>query len=209
MDPHQFQRVGYMVQLSGFGFQAAGNWKGLAKDLLVTVPFNESAGPIYKGMPWHAWNPMPNWAEVAGVISSFEWRGGACDPIEIEFYISQQNALQIKQLMQKSLLTTKVESMIWWLADYDNETKLWYDQSYPQDPDYGITGRINGRVKPELETHLTPEKIADNVDVNIYKTKISVVPAGDQLWNLIFAASPKQPVVRCWGALLGGQNTST
>jgi len=201
-NPKEQKRVGYLVSFAGLETLT------LKPDLGVFVPYNASGPTDYKGITLTpATDPtqgrMPT-AQVVGVMEKFTWRGGICDAITIDFYVSQQNALLIKQLVQAALKSTAVTTLAYWICSYDDETKQWFEQAFPADDSGIVTGHINGRAKPILEAHLTPTKVSADVDVNVYKAKVSIVPMGETLHNLCFAASPKQNVVRQWGLAISG-----
>lgn len=63
---------------------------------------------------------------LVGVIETLEWEGRAGDPLEINMYVSQENATQLKRLQQSTLTTTKVSALDYSILDYDPETKQWF-----------------------------------------------------------------------------------
>jgi len=210
VDPKKMEkRVGYVLSLDGFGVNGGA---GLKNDLYLNTPYHAAwpmkphfkaahdsitteANSKQKGNP--AWM-----ITVAGVIKQFTWKGGVCDPVIIEFYCSQQNALLMKQRQNISLPHTKITTMVWWIVDYDQETKRWFEQCYPL-ANEGIKGHITGRYQPMLDVHMVAERIADNVDMNVYYTKIGLVPGGTGTFGIMFAASPDKKVVKTWGVQLG------
>lgn len=198
MDPNQHLPFGYVVALNGFGLAAT-----LPKDLQVHLPFNASAAPNFKALTYtgpSSTAPM-GVAKVVGVIESFSWEGGTADPIKLEFYVSQENAMQIASLQHLALKTTLVSALGWWLADYDQEDKKWFEQAYPVTVTGAITGHINKRKDPDLKVDLHPVKVRDNIDVNVYKVTLAVVPAGNAKYKLNFASSYQQKVIKSWGIL--------
>ncbi len=178
MDPNVHRRVGYVTALNGFGLK-----RTLTPDLQVSLPFyrgaDKSAAPTYKQLTYTAPTPTSpiGIATVVGVIKTFGWPGGVGDPITLEFYVSQENAAQIKTLQQLTLATTLVSTLSWWIADYDQECKKWFEQAYPLGAGT-ITGHINGRDDPELDVDLTPTKVKSGIDVNAYKVRLVLVPRG-------------------------------
>jgi hypothetical protein len=199
MDPNENKRFGYVTSLHGFGLPAA-----LPKDLQVHLPFNRSDTPAFRALTLtkpSATSPMSS-AKVVGVVETFSWAGGAGDPIKLEFYVSQENAMQIMSLQQRALKTRLVTSLAWWIADYDQEVKQWFEQAHP-DSVKGITGHINGKKEPELEVDLKPVQVKSGVDVNVYKVTLAVVPAGHFKYKLRFASTHDKKVIRSWGVLIG------
>ena len=198
MDPNEQKRIGYITALNGFKLAAT-----LPADLQVSVPFNSGANPTFSGLQY---TPKSDTipvgvAKVVGVIEKFEWNGGIGDPIKLEFYVSQENATQIKALQQQSLQTTKVDALAWWLADYDQEVKKWFEQAYPIGG--SITGIITGKENPELDVDLNPVPVKDGIDVNVYKVTMAVVPAANKQYTLHFANSDQKKVIKAWGLVVG------
>src|SRR5689334_21959507 len=95
MNPTEQPRIGYVVALDGFGLVGP-----LAKDLQVSIPFNTGKiAPAYKGLTFVTPQKPPlKVVKVVGVIERFAWEGGVGDPIKIDFYVSQENATQVKAL---------------------------------------------------------------------------------------------------------------
>jgi hypothetical protein len=78
-DPNEHERVGYVTALAGLGMAEA-----LRADLTVTSPLTRVATP------------------VVGVIARFDWAGGVGDPLKIDMYVSQENAVQVKALQHRA-----------------------------------------------------------------------------------------------------------
>lgn len=199
MDPNVHARFGYITALNGFGLAAT-----LPADLQVHIPFNTGAAPTFAGLQYTAPSATApvGVAKVVGVIEKFSWAGGVGDPIHVEFYVSQENATQIKSLQQLALKTTSVKSLAWWLADYDQEVKKWFEQAYPLGTG-SITGLINGKDNPALDVDLNPQKVKDGIDVNVYKVTVEVVPAANLQYTLHFANSDQKKVIKSWGLVVG------
>jgi hypothetical protein len=172
--------VGWVTALDGFGLSAG----GVKADLTVTQPVTR--GRI----------------TVVGVLENFSWAGGAGDPLKLDFYVSQENATQIKALQQTALKNTRVSKLGWWIADYDQETKAWYEKSYPMSPST-ISGTIQGNENPSLDVDLTGAPVKDGIDVMVYKVAIEVAPAANQQYALHFADSAAKPIVKAWGLQVG------
>jgi len=182
-DPNEHKCIGYVTS---FG--------GLSKDLTVSLSFFQGFTPTYTGIPSKASS-----TKVVGVIDKFSWAGGVGSPIQIDFYVSQQNATQIKTAQQSSL-TTKVSSLGWWIVDYDQESRQWYEASYPMS-----AATINGLIqaKSMLNVDLTPVPAKDGIVVNVCRITLSVAPGGNTSYALRFANSPTKPVVKSWGLVVG------
>jgi hypothetical protein len=199
MDPNEQKRFGYIVAFKGFD-------KVFAKDLKVAVPYN-GVTPQYTGGGFAVTPPGPGVpageATVVGVIEKFEWNGGVGDPLKFEFYVSQENAMQIKAMQQSALQTTKIQGLAWWIADFDQEKKKWFEQAHPMPLSAGVTGIITGKDNPELDVDLNPVPVKDGIDVNVYKITMGVVPAANKQYNLHFCNTHGKPVVKAWGLVVG------
>jgi hypothetical protein len=193
-DPNAHQRVGFVTSLGGFGQKST-----LTPDLQVAVPYNSTSAPTFAGLQYQRATSGGS-AKVVGVIANFAWNGGVGDAIKIDFWVSQQNAVQIKTMQQSVLTTTKINGLSWWIANYDQEAKVWYEQAYPKS-----STTISGSVKsnPGLSVDLTPVPAKDGIDVYIYKVSIAVVPAANNAYSLQFANSAYKPLVKSWGLQVG------
>jgi hypothetical protein len=176
--PNEHPRVGYVTAFAGLGLPQA-----LSADLTVTNPLTGAR------------------ITVVGVIEQFEWNGGVGDPLQIDMYVSQENATQLKALQQSTLKTTKVSALNYVIIDYDPETEEWFTQAAPQQPQ--LSGIVPGTPSPELNVDLTPVPVKAGIDVNVYKVSVQIAPGANQAYVLTFANSSTQPVVKAWGLVTG------
>jgi hypothetical protein len=200
MDPNEHKRVGYVTKLDGFGLTGP-----LPADLRVNVPFSDGRTLGYAGLqtaPGITGSAAPLIASVVGVMEKWEWDGTVGGPIKIDFYCSQENATRIKTLQQLALKTTNVKALGWWICDYDQETKTWYEAAYPKSAP-AVTGIIMGKDNPELNVDLTPVPVKDGIEVNVYKVSIAVVPGANQQYALDLANSSTRSVAKSWGLIVG------
>jgi hypothetical protein len=177
-DPNVQERVGYVTSFAGLGLAEA-----LRADLAVTSPLTRVTTP------------------VVGVIGNFAWAGGIGDPLKIDMYVSQENAVQLKTLQQTALTTTKVTALDYSVIDYDQETKQWFIQAAPQSPP--LSGIVPGGQNPELNVDLTPVPVKAGIDVNVYKVSVQIAPGANQAYGLTFANSSTKPVIKAWGLVTG------
>jgi hypothetical protein len=178
-EPNQHP-VGWVTTLDGLGLAPG----GLKADLTVIQPITGDA------------------ITVVGVVENFSWGGGVGDVLHIEFYASQENATQIKPLQQMALRNPIVNNLAWWIADWDPETKAWYEKSYPMSPST-ISGTIQGEDNPTLDVDLTGAPVKDGIDVMVYKIAINVAPATNQQYTLHFANSASKTLAKPWGLQVG------
>ena len=210
--PNQYQSVGYVTSLSGFGLAAP-----LATDLQVSVPFNTGAKPAFTGLQYiepdmqislhpalgqdltKPGSPVGS-AKVVGVIDKFGWDGAVDGPISLDFYVSQENAHQIMSLRALTLKTTAIKSLGWWIVGYDPQVKVWYERAYPLGG--SVTGEIASKESPLLNVDDGPVKVGSS-DAMVQKVSLTAVPAADRVYTLQFANSSKIKVVRSWGFVAG------
>ena len=183
MDPNEHQRIGWLTKLDGFGLPTG----GLQADLQVSDPL--AAG-----------NGKPMVVPVAGVLEKLSWAGGAADPLHLDFYVSQQNAAQIKALQQTALKNTAVKVLDLLVVDYDQGAKAWFTELIPGQP---LSGTIAGQGNPQLNVDLTPVPVKDGIDVNVYKVSIAVSPQAHQVYTLKLSSSSTRTVVKSWGVASG------
>jgi hypothetical protein len=202
-DPNEHKSVGY---ITAFVMANPKSNVTFSQDLKVYTPYQGpplNYGGMVASMPG---SPAPGskaapmgTAQVVGIIEKFQWAGGVGDPIQIEFYVSQENAVKLKALQQQTLTSTKVSQLGWWIADYDQETKKWYEKAYPQSSRV-ITGIIAPPQNPQLDVNLAPV-MAKNVPM--YKVTMKVAPTPNMPYTLFFANSSTKPASKPWGLKVG------
>jgi hypothetical protein len=179
MDPNEHQRIGWVTKLDGFGLLVG----GLRADLQVSDPLT-------------AGNDKPTVVPVVGVLEKFSWAGGAADPLHLDFYVSQENATQLKALQQTALKNTAVKVMDFIVIDFDPEAKAWFTGLIPAQQ---LSGTIAGQGNPQLNVDLTPVPVKDGIDVMVYKVSIAVSPQLHQVYSLKLANSSTRTAVKSWG----------
>lgn len=203
MDPTQKQRFGYITSLDGFGLSAA-----LDLDITVYTPYNVGANPTYAGLGSNYTastedNPIST-CKVVGILEQFSWNGGVGDPMSFSLYMSQENATKIKALQQMTLKTTTIKKLGFWVGNYDEEVKKWYEEAYPKAPTE-LTGQLNAPGKNDIRLAVAnePVKVAPNIDVNVFNVFLEMVPAANQQHTIHFASSDQKKVVKGWGLVVG------
>lgn len=206
MDPTKKQRVGYLVAFEGLDLGA----NNLAKDVIVYTPFNSADVPKYTKVTTTAGAGEaaggPHTVTVVGAIESFSFGGGVGDPICISAYVSAQAQALLKGKLQTTLKTTKVTTLEWWIINFDEENKMWYEESFPlgNKNSMSVAGQLNAAGK-DVRLNVSEEatKIAPNIDVNVYNMYFEIVPAANLTYDLHFASSAKTPYARAWGLQVG------
>jgi hypothetical protein len=194
MDPSKKQRVGYLTSFKGLGL---GDF--LKQDIEVFTPYPDAAtGGEAASLK------TENKFKTTGIIESWSFGGGVGDPICISAYISAENAQAIKAKMQNALTTTKITQLGWWIIDFDEETKKWYEQCYPKAPTT-VTGQLNAPGAKDIRIHVAdePTKVAANIDVNVYNIFFEIVPAANTTFALHFATSATTQFIMNWGLKVG------
>ncbi|XXY47183.1 hypothetical protein WME91_44985 [Sorangium sp. So ce269] len=200
MDPLKKQRVGYLVMFSGL------QGLTLAKDLKVFTPYAEDSIGYSAVTSSAVGTSTMKAVEVVGVLENFSWGGGVGDPIALSGYISQENAKQLQVKQQTTLKGTGISALAWWIVNYDEENKQWFEEAHPIDT-AGIKAQLNapGGKDVRLAVANEPVKIAPNIDVNVFNLYFEVVPAANSTYDFHFATSSKMKFVKGWGLKVGTQ----
>lgn len=201
MDPTKKQRVGYLVNFQGLDLG-----EFLKQDIEVFTPFNTGGDPAYTGLtaPAAGGDSGNKKVTVVGIIENFSWGGGVGDPICISAYVSAENAQQLQVKQQTTLKTTTITKLSWWIANYDEETKAWFEEAHPMTP-AEVKGQLNAPGKTDIRLAVASEavKIAPNIDVNVYNVYFEIVPAANQSYDLRFATSTSKQFIKGWGLKVG------
>lgn len=201
MDPSKKQRTGYLLTLDGLGLDAT-----LPQDIQVFSPFNAAAADYTASDLVIDTSITPSKITCVGVIEHLSWDGGVGDPISISAYISSENAQQIKAKLQTTLKTTAIKHLSWWIVNFDEENKAWFEEAYPKDPTH-VTGQLNAPGKTDVRLHVSDNatKVAQNIDVNVYQLSLEIVPAANSTYVLGFGISQQKKHVKAWGLKVGTQ----
>jgi hypothetical protein len=193
-DPAKTQRAGYLVSFNGLGMG-----EFLKQDLEV-FSFFDIKRKTYDGITLDATGKL----KCTGIIESFTWNGGVGDPLCISAYISAENGEVLKAKMKSTLSTTKIDTLAWWITNFDVESKLWYEEAFPKTP-LTVKGMLNAPGGKDIRLQVADQatKVAANIDVNVYNVYFEIVPGANAIYALHFATSAKTKVVRNWGFAMG------
>jgi hypothetical protein len=196
MDPVKKQRVGYLTAFNGIGLSAA-----LAADLSVYSPYNSAAAPTYAAAAPDATTKL---VKAVGILENVSWNGGVGDAFTFSCYMSSENANLLKALKSLTLKTTSISSLGWWICNFDEETKQWFEEHHPLAP-LAISAQLNAVSKNDIRLHVAdePVKVASNIDVNVYNVYFEIVPAANQTATFHVASSPTKKVALNWGLVVG------
>lgn len=186
MSPGVHKRIGYITAFQAFGAPKLGS------DLTLSLPFT----PSHELLSMIQAPGLPPVTKVVGVIQDFSWSGGAADPLKISFFVSQENATLLRALQQTTYKTNSVSSLGWWIGDYDQEAKVWFDEAYPVSSS-AVSGTLT--VSSAFSVNLSPVPVAAGIDVNVYEVSIQVSPAQHKVSTLAFANSSRLTLTKSWG----------
>jgi len=194
MDPTKKQRFGYLTAFNGLGLAAA-----LATDISVFCPYNNATAPAYTPVAI-----ANNKVSVVGVVENVNWNGGVGDAFSFSVYMSSENAMLLKTLQQMTLKTTSISALGFWIADFDEEVKAWFEQAHPLAP-LSLTCQLNAPTPKDIRLHVAdePVKVAAGIDVNVYNVYFEVVPAANQTATFNLATSSTKKVAKNWGLVVG------
>jgi hypothetical protein len=185
MDPNEHKRIGWVTKLDGFGLPAG----ALQADLQVSDPLTATADKPAVTVP------------VVGVLEKFSWAGGAGDPLQLDFSVSQENAMQIKAVQQTAHVNTAVTALDFIVIDYDLQAKAWFTELIPAQT---LSGAVAGKGNPQLNVDLTGTPAKDGIDIVVYKVSIAVSPQAHQVYSLKVSTSSTKTAVKSWGVVVSG-----
>ncbi|MFO0660566.1 MAG: hypothetical protein U0165_12150 [Polyangiaceae bacterium] len=199
MDPSKKQRVGYLVWFQGLDMDSEGFLK---QDVEVFTPYASNAANYTEVSS--LWDSGAGKMKATGVIENFSFGGGVGDPICISAYVSAENGEALKAKMKGTLTTTKIKKLAWWIVNFDEENKAWFEECHPLTPAV-MTGQLNAPGGKDIRLVVADEatKVHPNVDVNVYNIYFEVVPAANSTYDMHFATSVKTKFVRNWGLKVG------
>lgn len=193
MDPTKKQRVGYLVSFKGLDLGDL-----LTPDIEVFTPFN-GGSPSYSKL-----TVTDDKVKVVGILENFSWRGGVGDPISISAYISGENASELIAKQKTTLKTTSLTNLGWWIGNFDEVAKEWFEEAYPKSPEE-ITAQLNAPGGKDIRLTVSPKaiKVSPNIDVKVHNLSFEVVPAANQTFDFHFATAKLKSSVNRWGLVVG------
>ncbi len=202
-NPQNTTRVGYLTKFTA----ADGKIATLDADISVYTGFN--AKPEYGGVAI-----ADGKVTCVGVIASVYTAGGAGDPIDFEVYISGANSTKLQTATASPLANTDITLMDFWVGNFDQEQKKWYDEFHPTEAGkmkamFNSSGGSNGTPKVvSCVPDKTGEFILPSSDVKVYKWSFTIVPAANLLTTLTFAPGLSKKSVRPWGLEIASAKTN-
>jgi hypothetical protein len=201
-NPQNTTRVGYLTKFTA----ADGKIATLDADISVYTGF--SGTPEYSGI-----SIADSKVTCVGIISSIYTKGGAGDPIDVEVYISGANSTKLLTATANPLANTDISSLDFWVGNFDQEQKKWYDEYHPTEGAvkamFNSSGGSNGTPKSvACYPDKTGEFISTNSDVKVYKWSFTIVPAANLLTKFTFAPGLSKKSVRPWGLEIASAKTN-
>lgn len=175
--------VGYVLFWSGC------SGLNLPKDITVWNPFGASLGQtVVSGES----------IKCIGLIESFTYEGGEEDPIRISCYVSKDVAANIRAKLANPLPSTKTK-VVWYIIAYDDDAKNWYEAALIKDSAKAEANvdTTKGQVQMFISNEAT--RIAETLEIKVYKFEFQIVPAAGVTTNLEFATGAYQRIVKQWG----------
>ena len=198
-DPNEHKRFGYITSLKGFGPSATVELK---RDLACACAYS-GATPTYNDIAIAGGDRSSlGRVQVVAVLEKFHWGGGVNHPLAFGIYMSQENALALKAAQQSTLTSTRIDELGFWIGNYDQELKVWYEEVYPASVPR-ITGVVGLKENPGLHVDLSGVRAATGSDALLYRVTLNVAPAGNEAFTLFFASSSKKRQVKSWGLQVG------
>jgi len=192
MDASKKQRVGYLTAFTGLGTQVG----ALAQDIEVWSPYG--ATPTYAGVAIAAEK-----VKCVGIIQSVDYGGGVGDPYGFNVYISGNNAQKLNAAMKNTFDSTTISVCNWWVGNFDEEEKAWYEEVYPKNND--MKGMLNAQGKNmKIAVDSVGVKVNSNVDVKVFSWYFEIVPAANVLTDVLYAVGVKKNSVKHWGLSIAG-----
>lgn len=173
MPPNEHLLVGWVTALNGFGLSAG----TIKNDLTVTNPLTGTRTP------------------VVGVLGRFLWNGGTADPLQLQFYVSQENYVQLRTLTELGLKDRAVSALNFSVVNFYPETAAWYTAFAPLQQ---LSGILVPATNPVLDVSTTPVSAAG---LSVYEVQAEIGPSGNGVYDLKLETSPTTASVHAWGVL--------
>ena len=176
-------RVGYLLTWSGLG------GLNLAKDIEVWNPYSTAGQKVVSGPK----------VKCIGLIERFQYNGDPGDPIRIRVMVSRGTATEVRSRISRPITNTKVK-FAWYIVDFDEEDKLWYELSYVKSPTTGAEGALDsmgGELQMFVDKEGTP--LAPTLDIRVFGVEFQLVPEENKTATLEFATGSKRRMVKTWG----------
>jgi len=114
-------------------------------------------------------------------------------------YVSAENANLLRARKQLGLPTLAINTLGFWIINYDLIAKVWFEQCYPLVPQL-FSGALNAPSTLDVRIHVadTLVQVATNIDVSVYNVYFEVIPAGNVSTTFHVATSAAQYINVPW-----------
>jgi hypothetical protein len=111
--------------------------------------------------------------------------------------VSKGAAANVRAKLSRPLTSTAVK-VGWCVIAYDEDTKAWYEKAFVRDG--GTAAACIDAADGVLQMFIANEgrRIADTLDIGVYKFVFQIVPAAGQCSLLQFATGPSTRIVCRW-----------
>lgn len=173
--------VGYLLDWSGCG------GLNLKKDIEVWNPCDKAARTVV----------TDSTVKCIGLIESFKFEGGENDPIRIVAYLSKGMAAEVRAKLANPLRNTQLK-LGWYIIDYDEELKRWYEAAYCKSPTKADANIDSSDGELQIFVANEATRVNETLDINVFKFEFQVVPADGKTTQLEFATGPQRRLVKKW-----------
>ncbi|MEY4579211.1 MAG: hypothetical protein RL701_3914 [Pseudomonadota bacterium] len=181
LQPSLKATCGYLLDWSGCG------GLNLTRDIEIWNPYSGPGQTVVTGST----------IECIGLIESIGYDGAENDPIHIVCYLSKGMAANVRAKLARPLTNTKLK-LSWYVIDYDEERKQWYEAAYVKTPS---TAQANiDSAGGDLQVFIDNDgtRVSDSLDLNVFRFEFQVIPAEGKSAMLEFATGPSRRLVKKW-----------
>ncbi len=182
--------VGYIAEWRGLGGLA------LQKDIVLWSPTPGSASPLPQTLQASSGGgTVADQVRCVAVIERLTFNGDPTDPIRIAAYVSKDNQVMLRYKLTQPLPSTRV-ALDYAIVSYDEDSKSWYTALAVDAPP--SDAQVNtGHGEPQLFMNFAATRIAESLDINLYRMEFEVIP-GKQATRLKIATAPSHRYVTEW-----------
>lgn len=181
LQPQLKATCGYLLDWSGCG------GLNLQRDIEVWNPYSGPGQTVISGST----------IQCIGLIESVGYEGGETDPIRVVCYLSKGMAAEVRAKLARPLTNTKLK-LAWYVIDYDEERKQWYEAAYVKSPSKAQANIDSAGGDLQIFIGNDGTRVSDQLDLNMFRFEFQVIPAEDKTAELEFATGPSRRIVKRW-----------
>jgi hypothetical protein len=182
--------VGYLSDFRGLGGLA------LDRDIVLWSPTPGASSPLPKTVQCSSGGgTVADQVKCVAVIERLVFGGESTDPIRIAAYVSKDNQVKLRYKLVRPLPSTAVK-LDYAIIGFDDDSKSWYTALELDAPP--SEAQINtGDGALQLFMSFEPKRIADTLDINVYRLEFEIIPSV-KATRLKIATGPKHRYVSEW-----------